>query len=344
MTDGYLPAGRFTEGEFRIGRVLSKAFSVVARNFLKFILVACTIGLAQLLLSTSSSPLGMSQSGAVRFASSLLLIVLGSLVQAILVHAAGQDMRGQSVSLLASTQVGLRRFFSVVGIWFGAIGAALVLTVGIYFIAGGLTTVLPSLRILIGAIMIISTTISICFLYVSWFAAVPASVIEQLGPLQSLRRSRELTKNHRWRLFGLFLLVVISFAVFWQMLGAIVAALAGDSAFSRSALLFGATRPWFFNPILSTVWAAYVSAIIAAVHHDLRAAKDGLGAERILPVFEWPGTASPAFVESPASGRQRIPIPSRRRPNTAAACQPTVIVMNQNLRFRAVNRNPAGRD
>src|SRR5215475_5262435 len=51
-----------------------------------------------------------------------------------------------------------------------------------------------------------------------WFVAVPACVEERLGPWTSLRRSRDLTKGHRWKLCGPALLPVIPSLGIWFLL------------------------------------------------------------------------------------------------------------------------------
>jgi hypothetical protein len=282
MTDSYFSA------EFRIGRVLSQASSVVARNFIKFVLVGSTASLPGLLISMIpiKLPAATSQNGGMRIWSALLVIVLSSLVQSTLVHAAAQVMRGQSVNIAESMRAGLRRFFPVIGIWFAAFAAALTLGVGLVVIVERATPALPNLSGLIAVITTIGVLVLICALYVSWVAAVPACVIEQLGPWRSLRRSRELTKGHRWRLFGLLLLVLIVFILFSGILGTVLAAVTGAAIFSSSALLFGAKGAQAVNLILSGVWSACFAAIMAVTHHDLRTAKEGVSAERILPIFE----------------------------------------------------------
>ena len=50
MTDASLPAGRFSEGEFRIGRVFSRAWSVFSGNFLTFMVVTGIASLPPLLI------------------------------------------------------------------------------------------------------------------------------------------------------------------------------------------------------------------------------------------------------------------------------------------------------
>src|SRR5215216_2364615 len=61
-----------------------------------------------------------------------------------------------------------------------------------------------------------------------WCVAAPAVVIERVGPLPAIRRSRELVRGHGWQVFGVLvatLAIVIVVSVFFS---AIASALAGS--------------------------------------------------------------------------------------------------------------------
>src|SRR5450631_1524324 len=47
MTDASLPAGRFVGGDFRVGHVVSRAWSVLSRNFLSFFVVTAVAAMPQ---------------------------------------------------------------------------------------------------------------------------------------------------------------------------------------------------------------------------------------------------------------------------------------------------------
>jgi hypothetical protein len=54
MTDITLPAGRFAEGDFSIGRVFGRAWSVFSGNFATFVLVTATSGLPSFLIQQAA--------------------------------------------------------------------------------------------------------------------------------------------------------------------------------------------------------------------------------------------------------------------------------------------------
>src|SRR5260370_28545546 len=101
MTDASLPAGRFTEGDFRIGQVLSRTWSVFSGNFLKFSLVTGIAALPSLLmpqpsLANAGNPLANWPMALLAFG---LMIGLSMLSQAIVFYGAFQAMREKPVSL-----------------------------------------------------------------------------------------------------------------------------------------------------------------------------------------------------------------------------------------------------
>jgi hypothetical protein len=248
MTDA--PGGRFREGEFRLGNVFSLSWSVLSRNFLTFMLVTGVASLPGLLMGQLSAPAqgnAFANPGTTIFLF-LLMIVLGTLSQAIVLHGAFQVMRGQPIDLAESARIGLRRFIPLVGL---ALSMALFL---------GLAT----------ALFVIPGLI----LYVMWFVATPVCVVEQLGPFRSLGRSRQLTKGHRWKILGLLLVILIPALV--------VAAIVGGV----TAVILGSTFGQIVNLLWSAIWTAFLAIVLAVTYHDLRVAKEGVDTEQIAAVFE----------------------------------------------------------
>jgi uncharacterized membrane protein len=145
--------------------------------------------------------------------------VLGNFAQAVIIHRAFQDMRLRgAVRLIGSLNVSLRQFGILIGLAF----AALLVVVGLLLIVPG----------------VILATI--------WFAALPVCIVEQRGLSASLRRSRELTRGHRWKLFGLMLLLLIPSLVGW---GWVLAECCRNAPRGHcGALLFDTPRPYRRRP------------------------------------------------------------------------------------------------
>jgi MFS family permease len=245
----------YAEGDFSVGRVLNRTFSVLTRNFLTFFTVTAVASLPSVLLSQSASldPSAATGEDMALGVGLLLLgifvgIVLYTLSQAVVLYGAFQDMRGRPVSLTESLQVGLRRFFSILGL---AISVSLLMALGfIFFVVPGF--ILMSM----------------------WFVATPVCVVEQLGPFSSMGRSRRLTKGYRWRIFGLMLLLFLISGIISPTLGVAMGAIGG-----KALALIGAL-------VWSGVWGAFYAIAAVVAYHDLRAAKEGIDIEQIAAVFD----------------------------------------------------------
>ena len=113
---------RYAEGDFSVGRVLNRTFMLLTRNFLPFFTVTAVASLPTVLLAQGRTFDATLSGEDMAFNLGLMMlgvflgIVLYTLSQAIVLYAAFQDMRGRPVNLTESLQVGLRRFFPIVGL------------------------------------------------------------------------------------------------------------------------------------------------------------------------------------------------------------------------------------
>jgi hypothetical protein len=253
MTDTSLSA-RFAEGDFRVGRILSRTSSVLSRNFLPFFIVTAIANLpGALLIKISTDPANLTPEAAfgslgLIFVGLILTVVLNVLCQAIVLYGAFQDMRGRPVNLVESLQVGFARFFPIIG-----------LAIVAYF----LITLASMLLIVPGLILL-----------TMWFVATPACVVERLGPIRSMRRSSQLTKGHRWKVFGLILLVAVLGSIIIGVINLGFELMAGPIG----ALIAGV--------VLNGIWGAFYAIAVVVTYHDLRVAKEGSNIEQIAAVFD----------------------------------------------------------
>jgi len=262
MTDASLPAGRFGAGEFRVGHVFSRAWSVFSGNFLTFMVVTGIASLPPLLFPkpVPGAPVDPYGNIGMTIFTLFLMIVLGTLSQAIVLYGAFQDMRGRPVSLADCFRVGLHRFLPIVGL-------AIIM---------GLGVMLASFLFIVPGFII----------YMMWFVATPVCVVEQLGPIRSLGRSRELTKGHRWKLFGLSLLILIPALIIGSVIVAVMAFLLGTGALTVLPGAFASPLGQLVNLIWSAAWGAFYAVLIVVTYHDLRVAKEGIDTDQIAAVFE----------------------------------------------------------
>lgn len=248
MTDTSLPANRFAQGDFRVGQVLSRTFSVLSRNLLPFCVVTAIAYLPNFMfLGGRATGMTPGERFGLLLVAVVVSIVLNALSEAVVLFAAFEDMRGRPVNLIESFKIGWARVLPVVGV---------ALLAG--FLAG-----LAAILLLIPALIVVTIL----------FVAMPVCVVERLGPVKSLGRSAELTKGYRWRIFGLWLLVLLVTLVGSAVIGAI-------------GYVSGAA----VNIVLRLIWGALAGAfnaiMVVVSYHDLRVAKEGVDTDKIASVFD----------------------------------------------------------
>ena len=248
MTDTTAPTGR----EFRIGPIFTRSWSIYAANFLIFTVVAIVTVLPHQLGGDPQTTGGAVQT----FVAAIVGWILQFIGQAVILYGAFQAMRGRPVVL----GDGLRRAFS-------------------RFLPLLAISILVFIGLAIGFMLLIVPGI---ILAMRWAVAVPACVVENLGPISSLRRSAELTKGHRWKIFGMTVLILVLFIIALVIVGAlvgtgVVVVPQGVGRGLLAAILF---------VIISGIVTAYFNVIAAMIYHDLRTVKEGVNTEEIAAVFD----------------------------------------------------------
>lgn len=250
MTNTAMPA-HFAESDFRVGRVLACAATILSQHFLIFFVMAVVANLPSVLLAnvggeTKAEPTG--QAVILIVVAGVLSFLLSMISQAVMVHAAFQAMRNRLVSLGDSLKVGLARVIPII---------LLALIVGLLAGLAALLLIIPGL-----------------ILVTMWFVGTPVCVVERTGPWTSLKRSAELTKGHRWKIFGLMLLLIIVSLIVSGLINLVF------SQFGSLVLTVVGALAW------SGFWGAYNSIAVVVTYHDLRVAKEGIDIEQIAAVFD----------------------------------------------------------
>jgi hypothetical protein len=235
-------------GEFRVGQVLNRSFALLSRNFLTFFVVTTVAALPNVLINQGT---GRNLSGATAgwlVVGLIITIILQMVSQAVVLYGAFQDMRGRPVSLGEALGVAFGRLLPIIGV-------AFCMGIGVF---------LASLLLLVPGLILMTM----------WYVATPVCVVEQKGPLASMGRSSELTKGHRWKIFGMILLVVFG--------GGIVSAiiLGVLSVTGSSVLVILGSLIW------NGVWGAFYAIFVVVTYHDLRVAKEGVDVHQIASVFD----------------------------------------------------------
>lgn len=178
----------------------------------------------------------------------VLILLLSALANTACISGAHQILHGKPLSLAEAFAQGLQRLMP-------ALGATL-----LWLLAMGLGF----------ALLIIPGFIVLAMFYV----ATPAVVIERMGPLASLARSRKLTKGARWKCLGV---IGLSY----------LALIAVDAAFGGAGAAFGGLYGYRLGAVLPTiVFSAFFSVLATVVYYGLRRAKEGVGADALVGVFE----------------------------------------------------------
>jgi uncharacterized membrane protein len=244
-------------GIFRVGLVLSRSLTILSRNVLKFLPLTAIMALPDLGLLVPGFAGGAAPrdpaavfTGAVvvtLLMSLILWLFLYALTEAVVLYGSFQALRNRPVRIGESFQKGLSRLLPIIGLSF-----CVALAVGF-----------ASLALLVPGLILTAM----------WFVALPACVVERLGPFQSMSRSSALTKGHRWKIFGIYLLLMIINAV----VGSVV---------PRVLIVAGVPIAVLGTMIWHALMGAYQSIVVAVTYHDLRVAKEGVDIEHIASVFD----------------------------------------------------------
>lgn len=273
---------------FRVGRALSRSFSIYFRNIVPFALLALLVSaptyVYQILVgpdefaAAPGTPEYWSQFSVepiIVFAASLFL---GTFVSVALVHGTIQSLKGENASFGACFAKGTALVLPVFGVaivYFLAVLLAALLTA----LPGGIVLGLlvyatdASVIYFLGAPIIVAPIIYVLILL---YVTIPVAIVERAG-IGSLKRSAALTNGYRWRLFGLIILFFFiggSLGVALYFLG-----LMGESP---SNFTGGMVAQWAFGGVFS----AFSAVMAAVVYHDLRVAREGVDSDQVVAVFD----------------------------------------------------------
>jgi hypothetical protein len=268
------PARAVAGGDFRVGDVVSRSLSLLWRNFPAFYLLMLVASLPNLWVSESLVPQDLTTG--VAFALLFLLMLYS---HAVILDATTQDMRGRPLVL---REMLTRPFLQVQALL--GVGGVLFLV----FIGGlGMLTVLSMLMsasdtfgalfVTVISLGVLAALIALCAALLAWFVALPVCVIERLEPVRCLRRSGRLTQGHRWRIFGLLLLI-----------GLIMLMVEAFSVFVPLAVIPIGIEPTkaFVTVIAGALADAFTAVILTVTYHHLRVAKEGVDPGQIAAVFD----------------------------------------------------------
>ncbi len=266
--------------DFRVGHVLSRSMAILARNIVPFGLLAILFTAPSFVLSVMFDPqAGLTDPktmqaleygneaaiqevvlmGVAIIALTILGIILSTIVTATMVYGTFQDLRGTPASIGISLRKGAGAILPVIGV----------------ALLGTLLTMLGALALIIPGFMIAAAL----------WVAIPTAVVERPGVIASLKRSADLTRGYRWKIFGIFVVIWLVSAVAVGMVQtplAVSVATAGPQGIGSGLFLV-------YNGLVLLVSAFFtaLAAVASAVaYHDLRAVKEGFDIDRFASVFD----------------------------------------------------------
>lgn len=247
-------------GYFDLGRVIQRTFTAIGHN------AAVFFGAAIILVGLPSALTTFGQESVVTAASGsgFLFMMLGwvlnmvgmFLLQGMVVKSAVNGFNGKRTEFGDAFDVGVRMFLPLLGLG-----------------------IVAGLGMMLGYILLIVPGV---ILSVLWSVAAPAVVVEKRGVFESLQRSRNLTRGHRWSVFGLLVIYMVLSWIIAMLIG-------GVSAATGGSFTTGSANLWvnlIAGPIVSVLSAVVASAGVASLYYELRTAKEGVGADDLASVFD----------------------------------------------------------
>lgn len=260
MTDTVTTGGKAPLG---VGSIISESFSILFANFVKVLMIAFIPTVVGLLISGAflgfGVALGMEDPAAtldpndlggffagIAIAAVIQMVIYG-LVIALMVQLAYDAIVGRPVKLVEYFGPALRAALPI---------AVLTFVATILYGIGFALLIVPGL-----------------WLYAVFSVTAPAVVIDKVG-FGGLGRSARLTKEYRWPLVGLFIVIlIIVFAV--SMVANFAAIATGSIAI---ALVISA--------LINSIGSGLLGISSAIAYARLREIKEGVGVEQIVEVFD----------------------------------------------------------
>jgi Membrane domain of glycerophosphoryl diester phosphodiesterase len=251
------PVHALTQSEFRISRIFSRAWKLLTANLWTFFTVTIVSELPVRVYFHWGNAAGELLVGTTM---RTIIIVLGVVLvlfgQAVIVHIGFRILREQPASLHEALQQAWVSLFSI-----------LALALVVYLLIFG------PLPLLISPLFAMVFMVGTGMLFVRWSLALPACVVEGLGLVDSLQRSARLSRGHRWKIFGMIILICGPLPVAMTILTAAMS-------------LLGSAFQYLGQYVLGVAWITGFTSVLVVIYHDLRVANDGIDSGQIASVFD----------------------------------------------------------
>ena len=237
---------------FEVGAVLSSTFSVYFSNIVAFFAIGLMFNLPVIVLNYLSSSgdlldvVDPSLYLAIPLAVGLLTLIFGNVVTGAISFGVFQFLRGKKPSIGSCIAKGFSVLLPVIGV---------AILVGLMVFFGSLLCLIPGI-----------------ILYVMFCTAVPVTVVERPGVINSLKRSLDLSSGNRMAIFAVLLVLTLMNIAITLGITFSVAAL-GNIALIISGLV-------------SVVLGGLGSTALVVIYYHLRSSKESIDVEEIAQVFD----------------------------------------------------------
>jgi hypothetical protein len=255
----------YEERRMSVGRVFQRAFSAISLNPIVILGLALLVGaLPALLMTYVFAEMGLTSQASLQnglsfgriigasLITSMISLIVATLVQAALTRATVTAAEGRRATFGESLAAALPVIFPLIGL-----------------------SILFAIGIGIGFVLLFVPGI---ILMLMWAVAVPALVVERHGVFAAFGRSAELTKGARWRVLGLFLVLVV---IYWLL--SLVVGIFGLGMYSpATGLTLGSILG---TVIVQTIVNALWGTIQPSLYVELRQWKEGDSVQNLAEVF-----------------------------------------------------------
>jgi hypothetical protein len=264
-------------GDFRVGEVLGRAWSIFTGNIFFFLTVPILLLVSYFVIGAGLALVFAVIGGGIRspwlvaaatIATFVAILCLNMIGQSVLLLGAFQRLRGEPLRPGEALQRVLARLLPLSCLsllWGLGIAGAVIFA---FFIFWAFALALRAFALVLLPFLLVPAL----YLAVIWLAAAPACVVEGHGAVASMLRSYDLTLGFRWKIVGILLLLFAALVAERIIQIAVMAAspvLAGLLGFA-----------WY------VVWVAYFDCVVIMTYHDLRVAKEGIDTSQVASVFD----------------------------------------------------------
>jgi len=273
------------QGGFLIGDVFKRSFGVFGRNFPLLFSITAIVTSPSLYFEAEVTAMTTPGNTTAPGGAFWLMVIGGglagmiveTLAQALVFHAAFEDLHGRPVKL-RDTLNGVAAWLAPIitlAIILGTLPLIMIAigTAASVWVMATIATMpdmadMPQLFSYVPgfALVMLLLTLAESVVWILSAVALPACLIEGLDPIAAFRRSMALTKGSRWRI--LFALSIVD-GVAWPLSGAVSAIV---------TLTIGAVAASFLSFLLNAVFIAFNAVLTIVIYRDLRIAKERIAA------------------------------------------------------------------